>query len=132
MTFRIYEIRHPETGMPVYVGCTRLELTQRLRSHRHPGTSGTALVADWLAKQRRAPPIVLVATARTRASGERKEAAHIRRLADAGVQLLNRKGNPLVRPWQEHFSITGLGYACHPRPCAICDRARLDTLKRVG
>lgn len=132
MTFRIYEIRHPATGVPVYVGCTRLDLAERLRSHRNRGTSGAALVADWLTRQRRAPTIALVATARTRVAGERKEAAHIRRLAAAGVKLLNRKGNPMARPWQEHFSITRLGYACHPLPCAICRRARLDTLRDVG
>ena len=125
---RIYEIRHPRTGLPVYVGCTRLPLEKRLRSHRHQGSSGSALVAAWIRRVRRKPTVVLVATARTKAAGERKEGEHIRRLVASGVELLNRKKNPRAPKWQDHTpSCTN-----HPGRCSICRRANLDTLRRLA
>jgi hypothetical protein len=132
MIWRIYELRHPQTGRPVYVGCTRVPLEERLRAHCNMHASGAALVPTWIRRQRQMPTIALVGIARTKEAGERKELAHVRRLTRAGFALLNRKGNPLTEPWQWHAGNTRLGYLSHPTPCSICDRAKLDTIARVG
>ncbi len=126
---RVYELRHPRTGRPVYVGLTKLTLEERLYAH-HSDAGGSALVRTWLRRVRGAPTVALVATARTKREGERLEGEHIKRLWKRGFVLLNQRKNPGALQWQSHGKPSGIyGYLRHPGPCSICRRARLDTVR---
>ena len=124
---RIYVLAHPTTGAVRYVGCTTLPLAKRLR--QHATGNGSYMVAAWVARLGRLPRVRMVAHAYDPERARGLERAEIARHVRRGRTLLNDAHRPDRLPLhRSHKHSPGPG----PETCTICDRAKLDTLRKVG